>query len=43
VMLLIEQSLVSARDLSHVNVAFFVANAVVGCVLGAGAVADVLL
>lgn len=42
-LLIIENSLVRANDLRHVNLAFFTVNGVVGLVLGALGVADVIL
>ncbi|MBK8915948.1 MAG: UbiA family prenyltransferase [Phycisphaerales bacterium] len=42
-LLIVENAIVSANDLSHVNVAFFTVNGVVGLVLGGLGIADVLL
>ena len=43
VLLIVEHALVSPRDLSRVNVAFFTVNGVVGLVLGVLGVLDVVL
>lgn len=42
-LLIIENALVSPRDLSRINLAFFTVNGVVGVVLGVLGVADILL
>ncbi len=42
-LLLIEQSLVSAKDISKINIAFMTANGLIGLVFGALAIADTLL
>ena len=41
-LLLVEQSLVSPRDISRVNIAFMTVNGVVGLVFGALTIADIL-
>ena len=43
VLLIVENAIVSANDLSRVNVAFFTVNGVVGLVLGGLGIADVLM
>jgi 4-hydroxybenzoate polyprenyltransferase len=43
VVLIIEQSLVSVRDISRINLAFMTANGLIGLVFGALAVADTLM
>jgi 4-hydroxybenzoate polyprenyltransferase len=43
VLLAIEQSLVSERDISRINIAFMTANGLIGLVFGALAIADTLL
>lgn len=43
VLLLVEQSLVSATDISKVNVAFFTVNGIVSMLLAAAALVDILL
>jgi 4-hydroxybenzoate polyprenyltransferase len=42
-LLMIEQSLVSPRDISKINIAFMTANGLIGLVFGALAIADTLL
>jgi 4-hydroxybenzoate polyprenyltransferase len=42
-LLVIEQSLVSARDISWINLAFMTANGLIGIVFGALAIADTML
>jgi 4-hydroxybenzoate polyprenyltransferase len=42
-LLVIEQSLVSARDISRINLAFMTANGLIGIVFGAMAIADTML
>ena len=41
-LLVIEQSLVSARDISKINIAFMTANGLIGLVFGILAIADIL-
>jgi 4-hydroxybenzoate polyprenyltransferase len=42
-LLLVEQSLISSKDISRINLAFMTANGLIGLVFGALAVADTLL
>ena len=41
-LLVIEQSLISERDISKINIAFMTANGLIGLVFGVMAIADVL-
>jgi 4-hydroxybenzoate polyprenyltransferase len=41
-LLVIEQALVSARDISKINVAFMTANGLIGLVFGLLAIADIV-